>query len=67
MSFTQEIRNNPSKWTSWILQCGCEPCAEHCDQCDGRRKIRSQWEKEDAELKAVKHVESFGYRVIKCN
>lgn len=24
----------------WILECGCEPMIEHCEQCDTRREVR---------------------------
>ncbi len=67
MEYTEEIRNNPTLWSRWILQCGCCPMLEHCDDCDGRRKIRAQWEKEDSEARAVKYCEILGYKVTKCS
>lgn len=30
--------------TRWVLACGCEPCIEHCNQCDARRARRTRWE-----------------------
>jgi hypothetical protein len=39
----------------------------YCDGCDGRRKIRAQWEKEDKERALVKACQELGYTVIKAN
>lgn len=29
---------------AWVLECGCEPMFEHCDQCDERRRVRAKVE-----------------------
>ncbi len=34
-------------WSQWILECGCEPCIEHCEQCDERRKQREKAEHQE--------------------
>ncbi len=67
MEYTEEIRNNPRLWVSWILQCGCCPMEVYCSGCDGRRKICAQWEKEDKERALVKACEELGYKVTKCS
>ncbi len=65
MEYTEEIRNNPTLWPRWILQCGCCPMLEYCDGCDGRRKLRAQWEKENRERSLIKACEELGYIVTK--
>ncbi len=37
--------SQPYAWSKWILECGCDPMAEHCLQCDARRRIRSEHER----------------------
>ena len=31
----------------WVLECGCDPQSEHCEQCDGRRKLIEDKRKAD--------------------
>lgn len=26
---------------AWVLECGCDPQVEHCNQCDERREVLS--------------------------
>ena len=54
---------SPVALIDWVLECGCEPCVEHCDQCDSRRKVRAVVEAKRAERQQVADLEARGYTV----
>lgn len=40
----------------WILECDCEPMAYHCDQCDARRKARTEVENRERRAEVLRSV-----------
>lgn len=53
------------KRTAWILECGCEPDCEYCEQCGARRTVVAQWEKQDKMSAAKAELESAGFIVTR--
>jgi len=52
--------NPPVPTIGWILECGCEPMVEHCEQCDERRQVRARYTAVDALLAALVKAEAAG-------
>jgi len=39
------MRDDEMMSAEWVLECGCDPHVQHCDQCDSRRRMREAYER----------------------